>query len=213
MLDIIIFAIIAGFILTKLFKSLGKVEEDDDAPTQAIIHRMRQRQRDNDSADINIASAFEASLPQKVRDVFDQARKINHDFNPETFLKGSKSAFEMIVKAFSKGDKATLKSLLNKEVFSSFANEIDRRNEMKEMHETTIVGIKSCEIIDAELNNNILTISVKFASEQINLIKDHLGNVIIGNASKIDSLHDIWTFAKHLKTSNTIWELIETKSA
>ncbi len=214
MLDILILAIITGFIFSKLFKTLGKVEENDEMKTQEIIKnfKMRQNKNNTDEVDINIASAFEASLPQKVRDTFDQARRINQIFNAEKFIIGAKRAFETIVKAFGEGDKATLKLLVNRDVFNSFVKEIDRRHEAKEVHENILVRIKECEIIDAELNNNILSISVKFVTEQINLIKDSLGNIISGDPSKIITVQDSWVFVKHLKTNDSIWELVETKN-
>ncbi|MBA8667376.1 Tim44 domain-containing protein [Holosporaceae bacterium 'Namur'] len=213
MLDVLILAVIAGFIFTKLFKTLGKVEDGDETRTNEIIKNFKKRQsgEDNAEAEINIASAFEASMSQKVRDTFDKARKIDPKFNAEKFLNGAKQAFEVIVKAYVGGDKPTLQQLLSRDVFSSFAREIERRNEAKEVHENTLIRFKECEITDAELNGNILTISVKFISEQINLIKDHLGNIITGDPSKIQTIQDAWIFAKHLKGNTSIWELVETK--
>lgn len=213
MLDILILAIIAGFIFTKLFKTLGKVEDGDEVRANDILKNIKlaTSKEETAEADINIATAFEASLPQKVRDVFDQARNIKSDFNAEKFLKGAKRAFEIIVKSYMEGDKSGLQKLLSREVYNSFAKEIDRRNDANEVHESTLVRFKECNIIDTELNNNILTITVKFISEQINLVKDQLGNIISGDASKIQVVQDTWVFAKHLKANTSIWELVETK--
>jgi predicted lipid-binding transport protein (Tim44 family) len=215
MLDIFIFAIIAGFILTRLFKTLGRVEEGEDNSTQAMIHRFKKRERETETSeypDIEIASAFEASLPPTVRSIFDEARSINNAFNAEQFVMGAKRAFEIIVKAFTTNDKKTLKSLLSSSVFERFSKVIDQRIDSKELHENTIVRIKDAEILDANLNNNILSITVKFTSEQINVVKDHLGNVLRGDGAKMGVVEDIWVFAKHLKTNSKVWELVETKN-
>lgn len=216
MIDIIIFAIISGLILKKLFDNLGKIEEDRE--------RFNKSDSSDDSfpdlfgisegkkADINIVSAYEAGLPPAVREVFDQARAIASSFDAENFISGAKGAFEIIVPAFAQGDEKVLKELLGNHVFNLFKKEIQRRKDAKEMHSTTIVGIREANIIAASLSANILSITVQFVSEQINIVKDELGNVLSGSSDKVEKAEDTWVFAKHLKAYNNNWELVETRS-
>ncbi|RZI47745.1 Tim44 domain-containing protein [Rickettsiales endosymbiont of Peranema trichophorum] len=204
----LLFAIITVVLFSKLLKVFGTADESDRHQQQRTSENTKARSFFN----INIASAFEASLPQNVRDVFDEVRKISSNFDPEHFVEGARYAFEMIVKAFANGDRETLNKLLSRTIFEAFVQEIEQRESVGDVYEVAIVKLNNSDIIDAELHNNVLTITVRFISEQIAVTKSKDGTLISGDSSHVSVIEDVWVFSKHLKTSTNIWQLVDTKS-
>jgi predicted lipid-binding transport protein (Tim44 family) len=209
MLEILIYAVIAALIFKKLFAILGQVDENSFKSKPADKRFIFPETDDNENADIVISSAFEAALPPKVRDVFEQAYRINKSFDPEKFLEGAKYAYDLILKAFAKGDIKNFKPLVSNSIFDKLSKETEKRKAFHEKYTLTVVGISSAEIIDAYLNGNILNIRVKFVSEQIQYIEDNLGNLLSGNRSTAEVKNSEWLFSKHLMVNSTIWELVE----
>ncbi len=133
-------------------------------------------------------------------------------FDPGGFLGGARAAFEMIVGAFAAGDAATLRPLLSDEVFENFNGAIKARAKANETLHTTLVGIKSAEIIEAMLDGKTALVTVKFVSEQINVTKDSEGRIIDGDPSTIAVITDIWTFARNIRARDPNWTLVATRS-
>jgi predicted lipid-binding transport protein (Tim44 family) len=212
MLDLIILAIIAFMIGSKLFKMLGKT--DDDLPRRSdnsdVFAKHSKPKVDKFKAEIDIVSAAEAALPQTVRDTFDKIRKIDPSFSVDRFYTGAKAAFNMIINAFVTNDKDTLKHLLSSEVYKSFIHSIDARIAQKQTLERSILGINSMEVTEASISGAVATITVHITSDQISILKDHLGNALDGNKDMIIVVNDLWTFSRNLQKDN-VWLLVGTK--
>ena len=114
------------------------------------------------------------------------------------FMDGSMKAFDIIIKAFNEGNTQILLSLLDKDLYNSFLEEIEHRKKLGQVYEDVIVSIVYHKIIKLNLSGNIAYITVKFITEQINLVKDQEGNILQGNTSKINKIEDIWTFKKDM---------------
>jgi predicted lipid-binding transport protein (Tim44 family) len=127
------------------------------------------------------------------------------------FIKGAKAAYEMIITSFAKGDKNTLKPLLNKEIYRNFSDEIDHRKKEKLKSELTFVGVKSAEIKNFEKKDNIYIFTVNFVSEIITCKKDKDNKVIEGNPDIIKTVNDVWKFSKNMWSSDPNWYLVETQ--
>ena len=217
-MDLLFLIIATGFILSKLFRILGKNDHDvrnsgdKIDPIIAELYKNQSSSNTQPAVDIEIASESEAALSQDIRDVFDQIRKIDPAFNLDKFYHGAKKAFGAILSAFVSGDKATLKHLLDKEVFNKFSGAITRRQENKQTMIKTVVGINSITVTEASLIGDKVTISVEISSDQINTTKDELGNVLHGHLTAIVTLSDSWTFTRDLSKDNT-WLLVETGPA
>ena len=214
MLDIIILAIIAVFIISKLLSILGKTDEDlnDNSKIDPIISQFYQKNSPTkEKVDIEIVSAVEAALSQDIRDDFDKIRRIDNSFNAESFLNGAKAAFNMIISAFANDDKDTLKNLLSPSVFKDFANAIDSRVAIKQKLSKVIIGINEIEITNAMLSGDIASISVKIVSDQVTILKDYLGNVLDGNPNLVVTNKDLWVFTRNLK-KDRVWFLTNTNA-
>ena len=117
----------------------------------------------------------------------------------------------MIVEAFAKGDVDTLKSLLSKELFAGFASAIESREAAGEVQETTIVTIRSADVVEASLEQNVAKVTVEFVTEQVKVTRDTAGAVVEGDPDRIDILTDIWTFARDIRDKDPNWELVVTR--
>ncbi len=134
-------------------------------------------------------------------------------FDPDQFLKGARAAYEIIVTAFAEGNRKTLRDLLSREVYDGFAGAITEREGRSEQIDQSFVGIKSSDIVEAELKNGMAQLTIKFVSELISATRDKAGEVITGDPKRIKEVTDIWTFAREVASRNPNWRLIATQAA
>ena len=191
-LDIILLAIIAGFIILRLRGILGR----------------KTGHEKKDFGDLFGKKATQSGSEKKVVNL--SSSKLD-DAAKEQFIEGAKAAYEMIITSFAKGDKNALKPLLNKEIYQNFSYEIDRRKKENLKSELTFVGVKSAEIKNFEKKDNIYIFTVNFVSEIITYRKDKNNKVIEGNPDIIKTVNDVWKFSKNMWSSNPNWYLVETQ--
>ena len=191
-LDIILLAMIAGFIILRLRGILGRRAGHKKKVFEDLFSK-KVTQRDTEKKVVNLSSGK-----------LDDAAK-------EQFIKGAKAAYEMIITSFAKGDKHALKPLLNKEIYQSFSDEIDHRKKENLKSELTFVGVKSAEIKNFEKKDNIYIFTVNFVSEIITCKKDKNNKIIEGNPDIIKTVNDVWKFSKNMWNSNPNWYLVETQ--
>ena len=191
-LDIILLAIIAGFIILRLRGTLGR----------------RTGHEKKDFGDLFGKKVTQSGSEKKVVNL--SSSKLD-DATKEQFIQGAKAAYEMIITSFAKGDKKTLKPLLNKEIYKNFSDEIDHRKKENLKSELTFVGVKSAEIKNFEKKDNIYTFTVNFVSEIITCKKDKNNKIIEGNPDIIKTVKDVWKFSKNMWSRNPNWYLVETQ--
>ena len=186
-IDIILLAMIAGFIFLRLRGILGKrTSHEEDMST-------------------NFSHDFTTKKEKIIKDGFNFDEKEKKDF-----LIGAKIAYENIITSFSSGNLKDVKSLLDKNVLSQFEAALKERKEKGVISETTFIGINSADIKKHEQLNNILEITVDFVSEIISCVKDKNKKIISGNPDKIKKVYDTWKFSKDIRSSNPNWFLKET---
>ncbi len=184
--DIIIFAIIAIFIIYRLRSVLGKRTGFQKTPDkQKIVEESINKE------ELKIPQLKESE--QKLEIVYKKTTSFDH----KTFLEGAKKAFEIIITAFNKGDKNTLKGLVSKDVYLAFENAINNgsNNPNSQFYSLVIDGIN-----DAKVENGKITISVNFISEQI--LSDNEENIVKNK--------DTWVFEKLESSSGPAWTLVST---
>ncbi len=226
MFDIVFFALLAAFLAFKLYNVLGRKGEGDDAPDNLSKYWKNGQQRAKGLAGNVIAlpvngapaqsvpvieePAFSDSVPAHLKPVLDAIHKRDPHFTERQFRRGAEVAFEMILSAFAKGDKATLEPLLSSDIYTDFTQDINARAQQGEQLDITIVAITNADIIDATLTQGTASVTVHFASEQIIVTRDKEGTIIAGNPSQIDHVDDTWTFARQVASSNPNWKLVST---
>ena len=188
-IDIILLAMIAGFIFLRLRGILGKKTGFEE--------------------DINSSFAHEAPPPKPSVDLnagtFDENAK-------KEFIKGAKIAYETIITSFAQGKLKDIKSLLDKSVYQQFEEAIKDRETKKLFSETTFIGINSAEVKQHEQNKNMLEVTVEFVSEIISCVKDKDNKVVTGDPEKTKTVLDTWKFSKDSKSNNPNWLLIDTQA-
>jgi predicted lipid-binding transport protein (Tim44 family) len=224
--DVIIFAAIAAFLVLRLrgvlgrrsgheqkmddvFKREGRNQEDSEQDT--IVH-MPDRRREAEQGGKEAAAQDVDESGDPVRAGLTQIRMADQSFEPDGFLQGARAAFEMIVDAYANGDSKTLRPLLANDVFQDFDGAIKEREKNKQSLETTLVGIESADIVEAELQGKTAFITVKFVSEQVNVVRDAKGNVVDGDPNEVAKITDIWTFARNTRSRDPNWALVATRS-
>jgi predicted lipid-binding transport protein (Tim44 family) len=188
-IDIILLAMIAGFIFLRLRGILGKktgFEEDID-------------------------SSFAHEAPPTKQTVNLNASTFDENAKKE-FVKGAKIAYETIITNFAKGTLKDIKTLLDKSVYQQFEEAIKDRQLKKHSSETTFIGISSAEVKQHEQNKNMLEVTVEFVSEIISCVKDKDNKVISGDPEKIKKVLDTWKFSKDSRSANPNWLLIDTQA-
>ena len=213
--DIILLAMVAGFLILRLRSALGrrtgheqkpdKYKRSDnvvDLPSRTDSETGQPITRDIDPA--YVGTPFEEGLTQITLS--------DPHFSVQDFMTGAGSAFEMIVMAYANHDTDTLKPLLSDDVYSNFASAIQDREDRGEQMETELVIVKPPHLEAVAVDRRLATISVRFESEQVNVIKDSEGVVIDGDPEHVESVTDIWTFERDLSTSDPNWLLVATRS-
>ena len=188
-IDIILLAMIAGFIFLRLRGILGKkTGYEKDANSE---------------------------FPNKVPETKLQVKLNSENFDEnakQEFLKGAKTAYEMIIINFASGKLKEIKTLLNNKIYQQFNEAIRERISKNILSETTFIGIDSAEIKEHQQNKNMLEVTVEFVSEIISCIKDKDNKIISGDPKKIKKVHDTWKFSKDSRSNNPNWFLIDTQA-
>jgi predicted lipid-binding transport protein (Tim44 family) len=143
---------------------------------------------------------------------FEGIAAVEPGFDPRGFVDGAKVAYETIVTAFAKGDRATLKSLLSRDVAEGFDRAIQERESRGETVETTFVSIDGAEVVGVDLRNRVAQVTVRFLSKLITATRARDGAVIDGNPETVVDVTDVWTFARTLGTRDPNWQLVATEA-
>ena len=189
-IDIILLAMIAGFIFLRLRGILGK------------------------------RTGFEGKVPsqfEKVLNNIQTEKKVNikENFDEESqkeFLKGAKIAYETIITDFSDNDNKLIasKPLLSKKIYDQFEEALKERSKRGHFAEITFIGINSATIKEHKKIDKNLNVTVDFVSEVITCIKDKDKKVISGDPEKIKKIYDTWVFSRDTRSNNPNWQLVDT---
>lgn len=221
-LDIIILLVVVVLIFQKLKTLLGTrpdMEERNIAETKAtklidIINKeLEQTEQKLSEIKKEEPEIQQSTTEEKTeQSETDKALSLIPNFNKENFINSAKKAFELIVTSFSKGDVKTLEMLVNLKLFKKFQEVINQRQNDGITSETDFIGFDSAEITHAEITkNDIAKITVKFISEQVNLLRNKEGEVIEGDEQYIQNITDVWTFERALTSTSPNWLLASTK--
>ena len=146
----------------------------------------------------------------ELADGFRAVAEADPTFTPKSFLEGAKQAYEMIVTAYATGDRATLKNLLEKEVFDGFQAAIAEREAAGQTVDFTFVGLPKVEFSDAEYDRKNVLVTVRFHAEVVSATRDKAGTLIEGNADQVQTIADEWTFQRNPKSRDPNWKVVTT---
>ena len=212
--DILILALIAVFILNRLRNVLGKKtgNEEDMAKRYNLKTKFEESKPDKEiKFKQKIAKEVDETHLHENRD-FNKAlisiKKIDPKFDLNNFLDKAKKAFEFILTAYSRNNLKNLKELLDPSIFNDYKKDIEKRMKNNETFEITIIDLKDPELLDINLANKKATITLRYESQQIHLVKNTNEEVIEGDTNQILDISEKWTFTKDLKSKSPNWTLL-----
>lgn len=213
MMDIILLAMVAAFILLRLRSKLGEHSEQDRFPPAANHSPMGQRTSPHDAEPVQHENTVvDLEGDPALRHTFMDIRRQDSGFDVNQFLDGAQKAYSMILEAFWAGDRDTLKNFLDDTVYSQFEAAITSRETGELTLENRIVDIDSAKVVAAEFANKVAELTVQFKSEIVAVTRDKNGNVIEGDVSDVVKMNDSWTFSRNVKSRDPRWTLVATRA-
>lgn len=211
--EIILLAMLAGFLVFKLRGVLGKrtghEERHSDPfspaaePESKTDNVIQLPGRDGESMD---GEQTDGELSDGMR-----LKMADPSFDEIEFLKGARTAFEWVVASFAKGDQDSLRPLLAEDLMSAFAGAIDAREEAGESQETTISSFRSALINEVHLVGSIARVTVEFITDQVKVTRAADGTVVDGNPDRIETVTDLWTFERDISSNDPNWSIVATR--
>lgn len=221
------FLIVAALIFLNLRSVLGKRTGNEKPPFDPYSPREAERvtptsedgkvitlprrtaaETENRYEEIDEFAAPGSSLNTQLRKVFDT----DPSFSPKQFVEGARAAYEMILTAFAEGDRKTLKSLLSNEVYEGFSAALDEREKAGETVKSTFVGIEKADMVDAQLEESEVSVTMKLIAQLITATYNSSGEIVDGNADTVSEVKDRWTFARDIRSRDPNWKLVSTQS-
>src|SRR6185312_16978716 len=213
-IDLILFGMIAAFLVLRLRSILGRrtgFERPPQAPpgpaaatpAPVIDGRAEPATATAGRAVPDPASALGQSLARM--------HAVDGSFDPGRFLDGAEKAFRIIVGAFAAGDRPALRALLADDTYRAFEQAIAGREAAGHVQVSEIRGIENVAVEDAELRGSVASVTVRFVSDQISLTRDKDGHVVTGTDA-VTEITDLWTFERDLATRDPTWRLVAARS-
>jgi predicted lipid-binding transport protein (Tim44 family) len=221
--DLILFAMVAAFLVLRLRSVLGRRTGFERPRREGPGAYDPAAARNAPAADVSPdlppvhqpADGTRRVVPDPrspIGSALMRIRGVDQSFDPTGFLHGAEGAFRMIVDAFARGDRQTLRMLLSDDTYAGFEGEIARREQAGESQRSEVRAMQETAIEAADLRGTIADVTVRFVSDQVNLTSARDGSVVAG-AEAVTELTDIWTFQRDLTAQDPTWKLVATRSA
>lgn len=217
-IDIILFAMVAAFLVLRLRSVLGRRDGHEGGKSDSLEIRGKKPESENNVVQLPDHSEPDEDLPPGIDEDDPLAAGImklkaaDPGFDVQEFLSGSRIAFEVILGAYTDGDSKALQPLLSSEVFANFNKVINDREQAGESMEDTLVGINKVDIMEAYMEGSVANVTIKYISEQVNVVRDGDGNVVSGDPNTVVEVTDFWTFSRDTKSRDPNWSLVATRS-
>ncbi|WP_116090556.1 Tim44/TimA family putative adaptor protein [Sphingomonas crusticola] len=214
MTTLIVLALVFVFVALRLWSVLGKrtgheqtLAKPESVPT---VRNVVVKAPDADRAPaVGQEPAASASAAAGLRAI----AAADPQFDVARFVEGAKSAYGMVLEAYWRGDQATLDKLVDADVAGAFAHAIQAREAEGETLDNRLISIEQAQIEDANVENGVAHIRIRFEADVAAVTRDRDGNVVAGSLTDAVPTHDVWTFSRTIKSTNPNWMLTETDEA
>jgi predicted lipid-binding transport protein (Tim44 family) len=210
--DLILFAMVAAFLVLRLRSVLGRRTGFERPAQPEAAAGPAPRALDVEPPPAAIAGQARQIVPDArspAGRALARIREAEPSFDPSGFLAGAEGAFRMIVDAFARGDRDTLRELLSDDTYAGFEGAITEREQAGHRQRTEIRAVTEAAIEGADLRGSTADVTVRFVSDQVNLTTDASGQPVSG-ADAVAELIDIWTFQRDLRSEDPTWRLVAT---
>ena len=217
--SIVLLAMIAAFLGMRLYSVLGKRTGHEQEPVlprerTAASSPVRLDESDGsqttapasaDTSGLVYEPAAEAGLRQLLAS--------DRNFDAGRFMEGAEAAYRMILEAYWKGDRDTLRDLCDDDSYQAFADAITARDARGETLDNRLMVIDSAKITAVELNSSEARITVRYRADISAVTRDADGKLIAGSMSDATQTDDLWTFRRKIGSNDPNWVLDEAESA
>ena len=203
-IDILIFAVIAIFLIFRLRSILGT--KDGFEKPQKKMHTESKKDNVINFKTKSSDNIHEALNGSGLKDL----RKLDTSFKDEEFLNGAKAAFPLILNSFSEGDLGNLRRYVGFDLYEEFATAIHQRDEAGEKLKINIEKVNDIQMLDAEISDGIASITVKFDTIQTRILTDSKDVEIEDDSFSSEQIEDIWIFERDINSKDPNWKLVET---
>ena len=237
--EILLFAAIAVFIILCLRSVLGQRTGHQRPPAKSYLDRQARNREDNvvslsergpeDEPEETPEKTPEAApnarktpdpgepaaAPEpedEIASAFEEIRASDPNFDPDGFLQGARTAYDMVLTSFAAADTDTLRALLDDDVYDDFQRAIRDRESRRETLETTVVAVKNVDIVEAAGRGRLAEITVKFVSEIVNVTRAANNDIISGDPRSVQEITDFWTFVGDTQSNDPNWKLVATRT-
>lgn len=227
-MDILIFAVIAAFLVYRLHSVLGSKPGNDERqrpnpfnsdnapqPAKAAAPQPLKHQRPvlpMAPLDLGQMVDSEANKDGRIEEGLADIISADASFEINSFMQGARYAFETIVTSYAKGDLPALQPLLSEKLYRDFRAGVVAREEQGHTSDVTIHQIKSARLTEAHLGGTMAYITVSFEVEETTVTRDRAGAIVSGNPDEITTIEDVWTFTRDVRSADPNWILIETRA-
>jgi predicted lipid-binding transport protein (Tim44 family) len=219
-IDIILFALVAAFLILRLRSVLGRRDGHHQGPAQDPFRPPAAKEKTEPAEVVRLPERGEPAAvpsasdhpPGSLQAGLTQIKIADPRFDEDQFLSGAGVAFEMILTAYVAGDVAALKPLLSPEVFANFSRSIEERKAAGEVLETTLVGVQKATVEEAYMAGRMAHMTVRFVSEQVTVTRNAQGDIVDGDPDRVTTVTDLWTFARDTRSPDPNWTLVATGS-
>lgn len=225
-MDILIFAVIAAFLVYRLHSVLGSKPGNPDErqrpnpfstdtaqPAKAAVQPLKHQRPVLPPQPLDLGMVdSEANKDGRIEEGLADIITEDATFEINAFMQGARYAFELVVTSYAKGDLAALEPLLSEKLYADFKAGVVAREQAGHVSDVTIHRIKSARLTDAHMGGLMAYITVAFEVEETSVTRDAAGQVVSGNADEISTIEDVWTFTRDVRSPDPNWILIETRA-
>lgn len=215
-IDIILLAMVAGFIALRLRSVLGRRTGEEQSQVEGLSRRMGTAHPGDTGVAEDVTGPSETVIRLEadpvLRKVFREMRRIEPHLDVDAFLDGARSVYPMVLNAFWQGDRKTLDQFLSPDVKADFLAAIEEREAAGHVVEGQVIELGDSRIVEAALSGDVAAITVRFEAEVVSVTRNADGEIIDGNVSDTVTVHDIWTFERILNSDDPAWLLVATRN-
>jgi predicted lipid-binding transport protein (Tim44 family) len=212
-LEIVLLAMVAAFLGLRLYSVLGRRAEQEEEP---VVQRFEA----DEPPAIRPAAPPAPVAPPRVVELdgvmpaveraLREIAAADGRFNLAQFLDGARGAYRMILEAFWKGDRETLRELCDDAVYAGFIAAIQAREAAGETMDNKLIRIEEVRVHSASLDGRMARIALLFVADIAAVTRDRDGNVVAGSLDDAIESRDVWTFSRNVSARDPNWLLEET---
>ncbi len=215
-IDILVYAVIAALLLGRLWAVLGTRNDSDPQRPNPFLpppDAQPAEEKEKHPAKQNLVARLQppGPPPHSLAGGLAQVAAVDSLFDEKAFLREAQDIFSAVVSAYAAGNLVVVADFLSPDLMSSFQRAVDARTEAGQTAQTRIARIKEAEVVAARAEGKEAFVTVRFVSDQENILRDAQGAIMGGEEGKFEEVTDIWTFARDTQEPAARWIVVETR--